>query len=123
MLDTAAQWNGLKLQDDVISTYGDIVSSDDLLHFAGRLSQRDRQRSSCCLPGQSIITDRLQKTSINHKMTAVCFLVTTYLQSAVAMYSEVTPSSVPCGHVRHSGRLPRPTVHCTVAPRTVAGER
>ena len=29
-LDIAAQWNGPKLQDDVIPSYGDIISSDNL---------------------------------------------------------------------------------------------
>ena len=29
-MDTAVKWSGLKLQDDVIPSYGDIISSDDL---------------------------------------------------------------------------------------------
>ena len=49
----------------------------DILGFAGRLSQGNRQRSSC---GLSLQLHRLQKTLINHKMISVCFLVTTCLQ-------------------------------------------
>ena len=60
--------SGLISNREERSVHSSIVN---ILRFAGRLSQGNRQRSSC---GLSVQLHKLQKTLINHKMIAVCFL-------------------------------------------------
>ena len=57
-----------------------------------------KEHSSYALPGQS----EFQKTLINHKMKAVCFLVTTYMWSAVHYIIVAS----------HVGPLYYVTLHC-----------